>query len=167
MGGWGREPFSRNFMKPTPRRKWYLTTGRSFHEMVLEPIPQSLPVHFFGSRPQPPTSPEFTRALLQKRPTDTSLCRRPYVHISRSPLQRALGCSGLFCKRHIIIRRCVAHLYTCLGPLLLQKRRSITSLLLRKRHNNTSLCRTSVHISGFSFVAKETQYYVSFVAKET
>ena len=25
--------------------------------MVLAPIPQSLPVHFFGSRPQPPTSP--------------------------------------------------------------------------------------------------------------
>ena len=24
--------------------------------MVLDPIPQSLPVHFFGSRPQPPTS---------------------------------------------------------------------------------------------------------------
>ena len=30
-GGWGRDPFSRNFMKPTPRRKWYLTTGRRFH----------------------------------------------------------------------------------------------------------------------------------------
>ena len=56
VGGWGRVPFSRNVMKPTPRRKWYLTTGRSFHEMVLDPIPQSLPVHFFGSRPQPPTS---------------------------------------------------------------------------------------------------------------
>ena len=53
-GGWGRDPFSRNFMEPTPRRKWYLTTGRSFHEMVLDPIPQSLPVHYFGSRPQPP-----------------------------------------------------------------------------------------------------------------
>ena len=26
--------------------------------MVLDPIPQSLPVHFFGSRPQPPTSLE-------------------------------------------------------------------------------------------------------------
>ena len=25
--------------------------------MVLSPIPQPLPVHFFGSRPQPPTSP--------------------------------------------------------------------------------------------------------------
>jgi len=25
--------------------------------MVLDPIPQSLPVHFCGSRPQPPTSP--------------------------------------------------------------------------------------------------------------
>ena len=24
--------------------------------MVLDPIPQSLPVHFLGSRPQPPTS---------------------------------------------------------------------------------------------------------------
>ena len=26
--------------------------------MVLDPIPQPLPVHFFGSRPQPPTSPQ-------------------------------------------------------------------------------------------------------------
>ena len=25
--------------------------------MVLDPLPQTLPVHFFGSRPQPPTSP--------------------------------------------------------------------------------------------------------------
>jgi len=58
VGGWGRDPFSRNFMKPTPRRKWYLTTRRRFHWMVLDPIPQSLPVHFFGSRPQPPTSPK-------------------------------------------------------------------------------------------------------------
>jgi len=31
VGGWGRDPFSRNFIKPTPRRKWYLTTGRRFH----------------------------------------------------------------------------------------------------------------------------------------
>jgi len=28
--------------------------------MVLDPIPQSLPVHFVGSRPQPPTSPYMT-----------------------------------------------------------------------------------------------------------
>jgi len=27
--------------------------------VVLDPIPQSLPVHFFGSRPQPPTSPPY------------------------------------------------------------------------------------------------------------
>jgi len=31
VGGWGRIPFSRNLMSPTPRRKWYLTTGRRFH----------------------------------------------------------------------------------------------------------------------------------------
>jgi len=54
VGSWGRDPFSRNLMSPTPRRKWYLTTGRRFHSMVLDPIPQSLPVHFFGSRPSPP-----------------------------------------------------------------------------------------------------------------
>jgi len=30
-GGLGLRPISRNFMKPTPRRKWYLTTGRRFH----------------------------------------------------------------------------------------------------------------------------------------
>jgi len=31
--------------------------------MVLDPIPQSLPVPFFGSRPQPPTSPSHARAI--------------------------------------------------------------------------------------------------------
>ena len=32
--------------------------------MVLDPIPQPLPVHFFGSRPQPPTSRAWRRALI-------------------------------------------------------------------------------------------------------
>ena len=49
-----------HLMSPTPRRKWYLTTGRRAYYMVLDPIPQSLPVHFFGSRPQHPTSPCWT-----------------------------------------------------------------------------------------------------------
>jgi len=31
VGGWGRVPFSRNLMSPTPCRKWYLTTGRRAH----------------------------------------------------------------------------------------------------------------------------------------
>jgi len=31
VGGWGRDPFSRNLMSPTPRRKWYLTMGRRAH----------------------------------------------------------------------------------------------------------------------------------------
>ena len=29
--GWGRVPFSKKLMSPTPRRKWYLTTGRRAH----------------------------------------------------------------------------------------------------------------------------------------
>jgi len=35
VGGWGRDPFSRNFMKPTPRRKWYILLG-------LDPSPPPL-----------------------------------------------------------------------------------------------------------------------------
>jgi len=31
VGGWGRVPFSKNLMSPTPRRKWYFTTGRRAH----------------------------------------------------------------------------------------------------------------------------------------
>ena len=37
--------------------------------MVLDPIPQSLPVHFFGSRPQPPTS----RAKMRRLPDISGL----------------------------------------------------------------------------------------------
>ena len=55
-GGLGSNTIFKNLMSPTPRRKWYLTTGRRAHSMILDPIPQPLPVHFFGSRPQPPTS---------------------------------------------------------------------------------------------------------------
>ena len=31
VGGWGRVTFSKKLMSPTPRRKWYLTTGRRAH----------------------------------------------------------------------------------------------------------------------------------------
>ena len=99
VGGWGRDPFSRNFMKPTPRRKWYLTTGRRFHEKVLDPIPQSLPVHFFGSRPQPPTSPHMytdkTPHTLQTQNTHTHiLSYPPPTHtLSVFQLQPAESCS--------------------------------------------------------------------------
>jgi len=31
VGCWGRVPFSKKLMSPTPRRKWYLTTGRRAH----------------------------------------------------------------------------------------------------------------------------------------
>ena len=30
-GGLGSSTISKNLMSPTPRRKWYLTTGRRFH----------------------------------------------------------------------------------------------------------------------------------------
>ena len=48
-GGLGSSTISKNLMSPTPRRKGYLTTGRKAHQMVLDPIPQSLTVHFFST----------------------------------------------------------------------------------------------------------------------
>jgi len=42
--------------------------------MVLDPIPQSLPVHFFGSRPQPPTSPQSSLLSMLKISTHIHSC---------------------------------------------------------------------------------------------
>jgi len=72
VGGWGRVPFSRNLMSPTPRRKWYLTTGRRFHWMVLDPIPQSSPGTFFWvSTPAPHLSICPTSSLRWAHPTSS------------------------------------------------------------------------------------------------
>jgi len=42
--------------------------------MVLDPIPQILPVHFFGSRPQPPTSRRESRILSRPRENRVLQC---------------------------------------------------------------------------------------------
>ena len=44
--------------------------------MVLDPIPQSLPVHFFGSRPQPPTS----HVVLDRASTNNTSTIGEFVH---------------------------------------------------------------------------------------
>ena len=54
VGGWGRVPFSRNLMSPTPRRKWYLTTGRRAHKWYSTPSPNLSPYIFLGLDPSPP-----------------------------------------------------------------------------------------------------------------
>ena len=46
--------------------------------MVLDPIPQSLPVHFFGSRPQPPTS------------RHSAIEGRPAIHLKSHVLESRL-----------------------------------------------------------------------------
>ena len=47
--------------------------------MVLDPIPQSLPVHFFGSRPQPPTSPYLYTCV-----------ERSSRHVYRDPQEKSI-----------------------------------------------------------------------------
>jgi len=51
--------------------------------MVLDPIPQSLPVHFFGSRPQPPTSRLPTMQCV--------LMMRCLLSVERETRQRGCG----------------------------------------------------------------------------
>jgi len=51
--------------------------------MVLDPIPQSLPVHFFGSRPQPPTSlSTYLPVSLSLRPLSVALSTYLLVSLS-------------------------------------------------------------------------------------
>ena len=74
--------------------------------MVLDPIPQSLPVHFFGSRPQPPTS--LDAALLLKHTTlacptlwwGTLGGDKIYVSFAKEPHTR----DDILQKRPIILR---------------------------------------------------------------
>ena len=52
--------------------------------MVLDPIPQSLPVPFLGSRPQPPTSHKYMcikNQWMQSRVDDPSMDMRELVFI--------------------------------------------------------------------------------------
>jgi len=66
--------------------------------MVLDPIPQPLPVHFFGSRPQPPTSPKnpvlyATTLVTRKNPflyARTLFYMREPCTICKNPFQQAL-----------------------------------------------------------------------------
>ena len=52
--------------------------------MVLDPIPQSLPVHFFGSRPQPPTSPPDSARQLPSTQHLVLQCNRGLSHLHQS-----------------------------------------------------------------------------------
>ena len=66
--------------------------------MVLDPIPQSLPVHFFGSRPQPPTS-----RLQSSRQVYVSVCVRVCTHV----------CACVCVYVCMSVRTCVC-MYVCL-----------------------------------------------------
>ena len=73
--------------------------------MVLDPIPQSLPVHFFGSRPQPPTSPYMFEAELVASHLDlTFMCRSLFISM------------GLFCRSLFICICLFGQLYMKLSP---------------------------------------------------
>ena len=182
MGGWGRVPFSRNSMSPTPRRKWYSTTGRRAHQMVLDPIPQSLPVHFFGSRPQPPTSHQspIHTSILTSPATEphtdntvaassTDQAKGPYINCNTAPYfyNRALHLLQRSLPHTLVPTPLTPH--TCVPPqqhrlTLLSLHRRCLSLLSLRRHCLTFASLRSSPASLFcpyTFVASHFPVYTS------
>jgi len=62
--------------------------------MVLNPIPQSLPVHFFGSRPQPPTSRWIDMYATFAYRYGTFSCRRCDVLLAGTQCGSILRCQA-------------------------------------------------------------------------
>ena len=89
--------------------------------MVLDPIPQPLPVHFFGSRPQPPTSQVDTqRRNFLPRHLAT---KQPFLHISHNHFTIILAYSTQLFRKHANISAYLA--------LLIGSEKSARKLVLR------------------------------------
>ena len=110
--------------------------------MVLDPIPQSLPIHFFGSRPQPPTSPY----------THTHISVHLYIHATHThcPLTHT---RVNVCEWYIYMRVYSECIYTHMGWLRLvgsiklqvsfAEYRLFYRSLLQKRPINLSILLTA------------------------
>jgi len=76
--------------------------------MVLDPIPQSLPVHFFGSRPQPPTSLHHIYTQKQARIISKEVITKSATHFV------------LFCRARHLVREKNLYMQIYLNIYLLQ-----------------------------------------------
>ena len=98
VGGWGRDPFSRNLMSPTPRRKWYLTTGRLI-KWSSTPSPKYSQYIFLGLDPSPPP-------LVMRRLLCTYKCM---LHI---PAYAAIIYIHIY--MHMCVCVCMCGMYVCI-----------------------------------------------------
>jgi len=80
--------------------------------MVLDPMPQPLPVHFFGSRPQPPTSPEIAENESLKQETSHLLGEHRCVCVR----ERDRECVCVF----VCVRVCV-FVCVCVHSVILER----------------------------------------------
>ena len=78
--------------------------------MVLDPIPQPLPVHFFGSRPQPPTSrPEV---IFHKRATNYRARWRKMTYGAKASYASSPPCNGTDLWSHCDVTICITRQHT-------------------------------------------------------
>ena len=124
--------------------------------MVLDPIPQSLPVHFFGSRPQPPTSRVVLLAHLPGRygvENPVGVRRLTYLHPSTSPNTHILT----FMNTHILTS--IHTMLTYLHPLTYLHFHPTHMYIHANTHAHTQT-HTHTHTTSFSLFVSHTHFFL-------
>ena len=112
--------------------------------MVLDPIPQSLPVHFLGSRPQPPTSPICW--------VDGKKIASKYLQMYFHTCTRAFKCD------HICMHACL-HVHAYLQCLLVRISIQLQLNRINKFCGSTCLC-VCTYMYMYMYVYTYTCIYI-------
>jgi len=109
--------------------------------MVLDPIPQSLPVHFCGSRPQPPTSRHtFSLSLVIARSTKESSRYDALQHTLQLTLQR--------CNTAALILACSMRSHDRRESSLNDSLQHTLQLTLQHTHTHGAVCDSTTEQSS-------------------
>jgi len=157
--------------------------------MVFDPIHQPLPVHFFGSRPQPPTSPYLRHSICSLESHSDVRCKCRNVSSSKVLIaQRCVACAmkGLFfsigCLHHQKILRILKNTPDCFRKddltfldfvLYIQVpswyKRSATCPILESTWNGTCVhvcvLRGSAHVCMcvYTFISIRIRLYTRYI----
>jgi len=115
--------------------------------MVLHPIPQSLPVHFFGSRPQPPTSRRLYSLSVDVSSRISNIISFVWLFCTRAHFEYHLFCMALL---HTSAFRISSLLYGSFAQERISNIISFVWLFCTRAHFEYHLfCMALLHKSAF------------------
>jgi len=122
--------------------------------MVLDPIPQSLPVYFFGSRPQPPTSRVMCdeacdNSVHKYMHEHTCMCMNMCVETCRSSRHAsyvAYGCVRCVMNAWYVSAHMCIHTHVC-SYICTWTEMSRVMMLIRVKHHITMFMHVTRHIT--------------------